>query len=190
MAYDLHSTHFRFGIDELDEATHGWYANEDVNPTHTWAYDIFLLRFNIDNIGDEQAYNLAQQFEYRKNAGEWTAITPTSSDVKALACVALANEQYCTQRLSGAGTFETSGGGQTEDGLSGGDVNDPVAEGCTETECGLQLIELDLSNDDVIEFRVTGGILTITHDVTPSITIGGGGGSIVPLLMEQRKRRM
>ena len=171
MAVNLHVNHFRFGIDELAESTHGWYANEDVNPSHTWAFNVFLLRMNEQETGGTAAANTDGIFQYRKNGGTWTDITTATANVRAVAAAALTNGGACTKRLSGTGTFEASGAGQTEDGSSGGAANDIAASGCSETECGLQFQSADLINGDVIDFQLRSPDWTVTMDVFPSVTI-------------------
>src|SRR3990167_9847718 len=123
MAVNLHTNHFRFGVDELAENTHGWYANEDVSPAQGVipSDTVFLLRFNVQETGGTAAGNTDNQFEFQINGGGWANLTTTSVGPRAVAAVALANNSACTKRLSGTGTFETSAAGQTEDGLSGGD---------------------------------------------------------------------
>ena len=175
MAVNLHATHFRFGIDELAENTHGWHAAEDVNPAQgVIAVDTtFLLRVTIQETGGTAAANIDTQFQCRLNTGAFQNITTTSSIVKAVAAAAMTNGGNCTKRLSGTGTFESSGAGQTEDGLSGGAANDIAASGNSETECGLQIVGTDVTANDVIEFRWTSPDTTITNDVVPAITIEG-----------------
>lgn len=167
-------SHYRFGVDELAESTHGWYAAEDTNPTQGQIPldTTFLLRF-VEQCDATSLSNVDGEFQYRKNGGTWTNITTTSTVVKAVAATALTNGSNCTQRLSGTGTFESSGAGQTEDGTSGGTANDIVANGNSETECGLQLLSAGLTGGDVVEFRLTrdGGILFDSYLVTPTITI-------------------
>src|SRR5512134_2601899 len=110
MAINLHLSHFRFGIDELTESTHGWLANEDTNisiaPDTT-----FLLRLTEQETGGTACSNLAAQLQCRKNAGAWQNVTTASSIVKAVAAAAFTNGAACTKRLSGTGTFESSGAG-------------------------------------------------------------------------------
>lgn len=170
----LTQSHFRFGIDQLAENTHGWYAAEDTNPAGgVIPLDVpFLLRFCVQANATGLA-NVDNEFQYRKNGGTWTNITTSSANVQAVATVALTNGGNNTKRLSGTGTFESSGAGQTEDGSSGGTANDIVASGNSETECGLQFISADLANGDVIDFRLVrdGGVLLDAYAVTPSITI-------------------
>src|SRR3990167_6001615 len=171
MAVDLRGDYFRFGVDERAESTHGWYAAEDVNPSHTWAWAVFLLRFNEQEKGGTAAGNTDAQFEYRKNAGAWTAITTSSANVRAVAAVAFTNGQDATKRLSGIGTFESSGDGCTEDGLSGGVQNDIAASGNSETEAGLQIVFADIANNDTIQLRFRSPDWTITYTITPTLTI-------------------
>lgn len=175
MAVNLHTTHFRFGIDELAESTHGWHAAEDVSPGQgVIANDAtFLLRFTVQEAGGTAAANVDQQFQCRKNAGAWQNITTASSIVKAVAATALTNAGNCTKRLSGTGTFESTGAGQTEDGLSGGPPNDIAASGNSETECGLQIVGADVAGGDVLDFRLTSPDFAVTNDVVPSLTVQG-----------------
>jgi len=167
-------SHYRFGIDELAESTHGWRAAEDANPAQgVILVDVtFLLRFTVQADATGLS-NVDNEFQYRKNGGPWTNITTSSTNVVAIAATALTNGGNCTKRLSGTGTFESSGAGQTEDGTSGGTANDIVASGNSETECGLQLVGASLADDDVIEFRLTrdGGALLDTYAVVPSVIV-------------------
>src|SRR3990167_11499 len=133
MATDLRQTHFRFGKDDGTESTHTFWQNEDVNHSQQIAVDwTFLLRFCEQEVGGTAAANTDAQFQYNKNWAGWVDITTTSSVVRAVAVGAFTNGQVCTKRLSGTGTFETSGAGCTEDGSSGGTTNDIAASGNSE----------------------------------------------------------
>lgn len=173
MAVSLHTTHYRFGIDELAESTHGWHAAEDANPAQgVIAVDTnFLLRFTVQETGGTLASNTDQRFQCNLNGGAFQDITTTSTIVKAVPAAAFADAANCTKRLSGTGTFETTGAGCTEDGLSGGNANDIAASGNSETECGLQIVSGDVVNNDVITFRLTSPDFTITNDVVPTLTV-------------------
>lgn len=172
MAVNLHTTHYRFGIDELAESTHGWYAAEDANPAQgVIGYGVFLLRFNVQETGGTAAGNVDNQFQCRLNGGAWQNVTTTSTIVRAVAAIPFTNGQDATKRLSGTGTFEASGDGCTEDGLSGGPQNDIAASGCSETECGLQIQDADVIGGDVIEFQITSPDFPVTNDVVPAITV-------------------
>lgn len=182
----LTQSHYRFGIDSGTESSHGWHANEDANPSEgTIALDTtFLLRFCLQCDGTA-ASNVDCEYQYRVNGGTWTNITTTSSFVRAVAATALTNGGNCTKRLSGTGTFESSGAGQTEDGTSGGTANDIVANGNSECECGLQLRSADLTGGETVDFRLTrdGGVLIDTYAVTPSLTIPAAAANIDPSLI-------
>lgn len=173
MATNLHTTHYRFGIDQLAESTHGWHANEDANPAQgVIAVDTtFLLRFTVQETGGTQALNTDNQFQVAKNGGAFQNITTSSTIVKAVAAVAFNEADNCTKRLSGTGTFESSGAGCTEDGLSGGNANDIAASGNSETECGLQIVSANVAHGDVLTFKLTSPDFTITNDVVPTLTV-------------------
>ena len=181
MAVNLHTTRYRFGVDELAESTHGWHAAENVNPTQgVIAVDTtFLLRFTVQETGGTAAANVDNQFQCRLNGGAFQNITTTSTIVKAVAAAAFANGANCTKRLAGTGTFETTAAGCTEDGLSGGASNDIAASGNSETECGLQIVSANVAHNDSIEFRLTSPDFTITNDVVPTITVS----EAVPVLV-------
>src|SRR3990167_4579750 len=172
MATDLRQTHFRFGKDDGTEASHTFWQLEDVNHSQFITADwTFLLRFTEQEAGGTAAANTDAQFQYNKNGAGWVDITTTSSVVKAVAVAAFTNGQACTQRLSGTGTFEVSGAGCTEDGSSGGPANDIAASGNSETECALQVIGADVSNNDTIQFRFTSPDWTVGYDITPTLTV-------------------
>ena len=172
MATDLRQTHFRFGKDDGTESTHTFWQAEDVNHSQQITADwILLLRFTEQEAGGTAAGNTDAIFQYNKNGAGWVDITTTSSVVKAVAVAAFTNGQACTKRLSGTGTFETTGAGCTEDGSSGGNANDIVASGNSETEAGLQIIYANVVSGDVIQFRFRSPDWTVTYTVTPSLTV-------------------
>lgn len=167
-------SHYRFGIDQGTESTHGWYAPEDTSPAAGTIRPglTFLLRFCLQCDGTLQS-NIDPEFQYRKNGGTWTNITTSSTVVKAVTPTCWADAANTTQRLSGTGTFESSSNGCTVDGVAGGANFDIVANGNGETECALQLVPADVTFGDLIEFRLTrdGGVLIDTYAVTPSVQI-------------------
>ncbi len=173
MPVNLHATHYRFGIDSGTESTHGWHANEDVNPSlGTIGVDTtFLLRFTVQETGATAAANVDNQFQASRNGGAFFNITTTSTIVKAVTTAVFANAANTTKRLSGTGTFESSSQGCTTDGLSGGAQNDIAASGNSETECALQIVDADTNPGDVITFRLTSPDFTITNDVVPTVTL-------------------
>jgi len=173
MAVNLHTTHYRFGINELAESTHGWHAALDTNPAQgVIAVDTtFLLRFTVQETGGTAAGNTDQQFRCALNGGAFQNISTTSTIVKAVTTTVFANGADLTKRLTGTGTFESSGDGGTHDGLSGGPQNDIAASGNSETECALQIVGGDVVHGDVITFALTSPDFTITNDVVPTLTV-------------------
>src|SRR3990167_1577300 len=173
MAVNLHTTHYRFGSNELAESTHGWHAALDANPAQgVIAVDTtFLLRFTVQETGGTAAGNVDQQLQCRKNLGAWQDITTTSSIVKAVTTTVFASGADLTKRLTGTGTFESSGDGGTHDGLSGGPQNDIAASGNSETECALQIVGIDVNHNDVLTFRLTSPDFPITNDIVPTLTM-------------------
>jgi hypothetical protein len=171
-------SHYRFGVAELAESTHGWLAGEDRDIAITPASP-FLLRFNVQADATGLA-NVDNEFQFRLTPkatgvpGAWTNITTASAVVRTGATPVFVEGANCTKRLSGTGTFESSAAGCTTDGISGGTANDIVANGCSETEIPLQIINADTAVGDLIEFRLTrdGGILLDTYAVVPSIRVG------------------
>jgi hypothetical protein len=178
----MHINHFRFGTDDGNEATHGWLANEDTSLTeYALLDDVILIRFNEQETGGTQQLNLDAQLEAKLNDGAWFSVTISTSVVAADITPCFVNNANCTQRLSGTGTFETTGGGCSEDGTSGGSVNDPVANGCSETEFAIMVKSADVVNGDVVYFRLTSPDTTFTMDVAPQIAMpaaAGGGGTL------------
>lgn len=174
MAVDLRQTHFRFGVLELSELKHGWIANEDTNIS-IFSGSSFTLRFTAQETGGTATVDTDFQFEYNKNGAGWNSITTTSSVVKAISTTFLVNGGNCTKRLSGTGTFEGTAAGVTEDGTSGGTACDIAANGNTETECSLQIVDADVADGDTIQFRITSPDYTITHDIIPTLTIAKVG---------------
>ncbi len=176
MAVNLHTTHYRFGINSGTESTHGWHDNEDSSPGDVITPGMtFLLRFTVQETGGTAAANVDNQFQYSKNGGAFTNITTGSSNVKAVTTSVFADGANLTKRLSGTGTFESTAAGGTHDGLSGGNNNDIAANGNSETECALQIVAGDVAPGDVIAFRLSSPDFTITNDVVPSLAIRSHG---------------
>lgn len=170
MPTTLVQNHFRFGNDDGTEATHTFKAAEDVNVS-LFAGVNFLLRFIVQETGATAAANTDLQFRYNKNGAGWVNITTSSAVVRAVAVNAFVNGANCTQRLTGTGTFETTGAGCTEDGLSGGTANDIAASGCSETECGLQIVPGSVVKGDTIQISLSSPDFTITETKIASITV-------------------
>lgn len=175
----LTQSHFRFGVVELAESTHGWHFPEDVGGYRVpGANGQFLLRFCVQANGTG-LNNVDFEFQRRllRNGVEvvaWGNVNNTNSTVvRTGANAVFTNGQDCTKRLGGTGTFVTNNDGCTHDGTTGGGNNDIPANGCSECEVGLQVIDADVQWGDVIEFRLTrdGGVLLDAYAVTPRVVV-------------------
>jgi len=147
-------THYRFGVNSGTEADHGWHANEDTNPpVGTIQCDTtFLLRAGISRTRPattlRRSSSTASTRRLRghhhhldaRQGGKWHPH----------------QRRDCTQRLTGQGTFQSNNDGQTEDGSSGGSVNDIASGGCSETEIAIQIVAAAVNHYDLIEFQLTG----------------------------------
>jgi hypothetical protein len=167
----LTQSHYRFGVTELAEQTHGWQAAEDA-PIRLPAAWPFLLRFNVQ--ADATGLNNVDfEFQFRLNGGAWTNVTTASAVVRTGSTTVFTNGQDCTKRLGGTGTFVANNDGCTHDGTTGGANNDIPANGCSECEIGLQVLAADTAAGDLIEFRLTrdGGVLLNAYAVTPALAV-------------------
>lgn len=117
------------------------------------------------------------QLQYSKNAGAWTDVTTTSTNVKAFDSTnltdadAIANPQH---RLT-AGTGSAESGEISEDGLV--DDRPLPASGYMELLYTIQTVDTDLAATDTLDFRVlyNGATTGVTYSVTPRITNAAGG---------------
>lgn len=170
----LAQSHYRFGIASGTESTHGWHAAENTAPTAgALGLDTpFLVRFNVQASGGVAHSNIDLQLTCNRNGGAFQNVTTTSTIVRAVTTSVFAEAANTTKRLAGGtGTFESSSNGCSVDGLSGGNNNDIVANGCCETEFSVQIRSADVANGDVIQFRLTSPDAAITYTVTPSYTV-------------------
>lgn len=130
------------------------------------------LRIRIQASAQAGAATDDYQLQYRKNAGTWTDVTTSSSDVQGFDSSNLTDGNATTQRLSaGSGTYRS--GAISEDGLID-DLNPWSASGSsnyTELLYAVRFIRADVDDEDEIEFRVLYNGSTITYSATPSATI-------------------
>lgn len=165
-------TQYRFGINEGNEATHGWHGAQNtavVLPVGV----AFLLRVNMQDSGTGTGPPLIGQLYYSLNGGSKTIAGSASNVIRGAATV-LTEDGDCTQRLTGGtGTFLSNNDGQTEStgmaaGVGGGGL---AAGGCTEFEFGIQIMAADVAHGDTIDFYVyiNGGQATAT--VTPRVYV-------------------
>ena len=171
---------YRFGGNSGTEATHPWLAGENRGVARQpAAAGQFLLRLCLQETAGAAHANLGMNWQYRHTPrstgvpGNWTNVTTTSAVARTGSTTVFTNGQNCTRRLGGTGTFEASGAGCTHDGTAGGAANDIVANGCSETLIGLQIIGADTAVGDLIEFRVVDGTGTpfAAYDAVPTVRV-------------------
>lgn len=172
--------HYRFGTVEGTESTHGWKAGENRDPQLIipGVPGQYLLRVGLQNNGTASNNSVMQHQRRQTRAGvviaDWANINNVDSTVvRTGSTTVFTNGQNCTKRLSCTGTFEASGAGCTHDGSAGGAANDVVANGCTETILGCQVLAADTQVGDLIEHRVVDGSgVPYAATVTPSFRVG------------------
>lgn len=163
---------YRFGINELAESTHGWLANLNTAISRDYTnLTTFLCRVLLQ-CDASASNNAAPTWQYSLNGGAFTAITTTSSVVKAVTPSCWADGASTTSRLGGSGTFDSTNAGCTADGIAGGTTMDIAANGNNESEIGLQLVA-GLASGDTVDLRVLDGSTVLTYTQTPRINITG-----------------
>lgn len=164
---------YRFREDSGNgENSSRWSDLENTPIENSYRFDQpFMLRFVVSTADD--AANLRLQIQYRKNAGTWTNITTSSTNIRARDVTAFGEENVTTRQLSsGSGTFAT--GRTAEDGIAGStDLLDLLAGQITEVEFGLEIRNADVAEGDDIEFRLV---------QSPSGAVFAGGYLHTPLL--------
>lgn len=169
-------THFRFGVDELNESTHGWLAAQDTNISIASGVT-FLLRFNLRETSGEESIGppLILQVYYSKNSGAYAVVLNNTSNVKIVATTALTDGGDCTQRLTGGtGVFLSNNDGQCEGGdLFAGNAGFAVdTGGCVEVEFGLQIVAGDVTHGDTFDFKIYNASTPLTaYTSVPRATV-------------------
>lgn len=179
---EMYQTSYRFrsGDDTALNTDSGWEALEDTAVTLE-VDTTYRVRVMIENNGGDQAGDFIANFEYNLGGAGWNAITTSSSVVIAVNSAQFDEGDACSTKLLTATTatlFDTGGTG-TEDGICA--ANAIGADRAAEHELAFQIVSGDVVDTDTITMRITdsgSGSLTVTYDVTPSITVseGGGGG--------------
>lgn len=172
-------TSFRFYEDDGSEAANTAIDAVNTNITRVISSDNNLcVRFAIDNTGISAGLATDDyQLKYSKNAGAYTDVTTSSSDVFAFNSSNLTNAGAATDRVAGSTAFSANGT-VSEDGLA-----DDCLIGVSNYVNFLYTLTLknsDLANNDTLDFRVyKNGAVLNAYTNTPRITISksGGGGS-------------
>lgn len=130
----------------------------------------FGLQTRVYNSGGEGA--TGYKYQYRKNAGAWTDLTTSSSNVKLVLTADYANGDDVLEYLSGSGTFVANNNAALE---STGTITLPAALGAGEafeSHITCELVGSDLADEDTIGIRLveTDGTALDTYTATITIT--------------------
>lgn len=158
-----------------------WRANQDTNVTVdcTAGNQQLRLRAGVINgggVGSDTGF----KWRFSKNAGAYTDLTASSSNVKTFASAHYADGDDVPQILT-AGDYLTDNNSAEE---STGAFTLGAGLGASErfeSETTLELIAADLANNDTLDFRITLADNTVltTYTVTPRVTIQKGAGDPV-----------
>jgi len=172
MAVSLSQASFRFGSNDGTESTHGWLGDQNADISLQTA-TTFLLRILVQETGGTAIANVNFEFQCSKNGAGWNNVTTTSAVCRAVASTPLVDGGDSSNRLGGTGAFDATNDCQTEVGQSGGPANDCAASGKMETVCSMQIVDADVADDDLIDFRLTRdvGILLEVYAVTATLTV-------------------
>ncbi len=178
--------HFRFRK-ETGHFDHSpvWLAAVDTDLT--WEVGVpFRVRLGLQEYSGLTSPTLPQsvdpQLQHRKNAGAWTDVTTTSSDVQAIGGQRVDGEDCGSHLLTGLTGTHWGNAGYADDGLAGtGDLRYGSHYEC---EFVIVLVEADLSGGDLLDLRVVDTGLIDKWTAVPQITAQVVG----PLLGESTLR--
>lgn len=150
-------------------------ANQDTNINRNVDVNSKVhLRYRVQETGGADGASTDDyQLQVSINGGGFNNVSPSSTGARADSASSLTGESASTNRATngitdGSGSFVA--GEQSESGI----VTDRQLTGSNFTEhvWALLLIASDLSNNDVLQFRISlnGGNPGITNSVTPQIT--------------------
>lgn len=175
MPFAVTQQRFRFYNDDGSITTATAAAAENTNLTITDGggnKSYHLLIQMQETGGTSGATTDDWQLQYSKNAGAWTNVTTTSSNVKAFDSANLTDGGSIATgdfRLT-AGTGTAQAGKISEDGL----LDDFIVRSTQYSEIlfTIQTVDADLAAGDTLDFRVlyNGATTDVTYSVTPRIT--------------------
>jgi len=164
---------FRGRNDNGDQATATWKALQNTNWTQA-VDENFRVRLEAQETAGCAKSNFTNiQLQYRLNGGTWTDVTASSNVVRSSASPNEADAAALTDQLTvGTGTFEGDACFDEVNGVCGSTATDVLASGHIEAEYCVQILSADVTNNDVVELRITvGGTAFAAYDATPSITV-------------------
>ena len=162
---------FRLRNDDGNETAATWRAALNTDLTAFADLDTNLRCRFLTGSNSGDAFN-APSLYYRLNVGTLTAVTGTSSVVRASDSTHLTDGENTTEQLGGAGSF-TTGAVDDSTGTTTGLFLSSGSE--TEHEFCFQIRSADVTNGDIIELFLTdGGTQFGAYTEIPAITIALG----------------
>lgn len=173
---------FRARFNNGSEATATWIDAADTD----WKQvpnTVFRLRFLIQ-IATAGEAGKTFDIQYRHDAGSgygaWTAISNTSSVVRARNTGNTTEGEDCTDQGLGAGTFTSDNNGMTEASAASGSMTTVAGEEF-DLEYVLSIRKGDVGSGDLVQVRVLkDGVVLDTYTATPTMTIKMGAGPPPP----------
>ncbi len=193
MANNYEQANFRARDDSAAiNADSGYLAAENVNPSDrdTGTANRFRLRFTVGNNNNKAATGT---FELRVDVdgGGYNAVTASSANVQVTDGLPTDGATTSTQLLgnAGQGSFEGEGSYDEADGVSGSFSHEK--QGFAEFEWCVFIVDADVSGGEVLTFRVfdngtSAALAAYTNE--PVVTVVGGAGVGIPLVMHHRKQ--
>jgi len=185
MPFAVTQQRFRFYNDDgsITTATAAAAENANLSITDGGGNKSYHLLIQMQETGGTSGATTDDwQLQYSKNAGAWTNVTTTSSNVKAFDSANLTDGGSIATgdfRLT-AGTGTAQAGEISEDGL----LDDFIVRSTQYNEIlfTIQTVDTDLAATDTLDFRVllNGATTGVTYSVTPRITNNAGAFSQAP----------
>lgn len=176
----LTQTTFRGRNDDGSETTATWKATAGTDWTQLVDTN-FRVRFNISDSVAAATQNTAFILRYSLNGGAYTAVSASSSVVRAFASANVTDGAATTEQLAGSGTFN-AGTFDEVDGSATGFTAATSTGQDTEVEYSLQIRGVDVADADTINLRIydnAGAALNGGYTDTPIITVSKPAASLI-----------
>ena len=164
---------FRYRNDDGTETTATWVYNENTDGTLEVDTN-YRMRLDVD--AEHTAggsFALTPTWQYQLNGGTWTAITGSSSVVKAVTSVNVSDGTATTAQIAQVtDTFVASE--ITTDGVSPA-TSTMGSDSHTECELVFQIVGADVNDADTIGMRVLDDTTAITPTALPAIEVNKTG---------------
>ena len=165
---------FRFRNDDGTEATATYDSTLNQADYSLEVDTLKRLRLVVSetNTGSSNNVGFTWQYRHAEGTNAWTAITTTSSVIKAVASQLVDDADTTTTARIGSGTFIVDNNAQCEDGITLVPTADFQGNDDCECELSYQIVSADVSTGDTIDFRVLiGGLIPTTNTQLPTLTV-------------------